>query len=132
MKMNRTIIVVNNSFNIHILWKIRSKLQFIILKDLFFSFQEYSVQITFRQQWNDNRLAFNNMDGEYYISRSPQHECTKLRFDKILFNDNLTSVSKKPAAFCPGFFETNVSNSPYNSYHTIKVCWEAVQEIYLA
>jgi len=24
---------------------------------------EYSVQITFRQQWNDNRLAFNNMDG---------------------------------------------------------------------
>ena len=25
--------------------------------------QEYSVQITFRQQWNDNRLAFNDMDG---------------------------------------------------------------------
>ena len=72
--------------------KIRSKLQFIILKDFFFSFQEYSVQITFRQQWNDNRLAFNNMDGEYYISRSPQHECTKLHFDKISFNDNLVTV----------------------------------------
>ncbi len=25
---------------------------------------EYSVQITFRQQWNDNRLSFNNMDGK--------------------------------------------------------------------
>jgi hypothetical protein len=72
--------------------KISSKLQFIILKDFVFSFQEYSVQITFRQQWNDNRLAFNNMDGEYYISRSPQHECTKLRFDKISFNDNLVTV----------------------------------------
>jgi len=24
---------------------------------------EYSVQITFRQQWNDNRLAFDSMDG---------------------------------------------------------------------
>lgn len=24
---------------------------------------EYSVQITFRQQWNDNRLAFNDMEG---------------------------------------------------------------------
>jgi len=24
---------------------------------------EYSVQITFRQQWNDNRLAFSDMDG---------------------------------------------------------------------
>ena len=28
-------------------------------------FQEYSVQITFRQQWNDNRLAFNDMNGKY-------------------------------------------------------------------
>ena len=94
MKMNRTIIAANNSFNIcmYVPRKIRSKLQFIILKDFFFSFQEYSVQITFRQQWNDNRLAFNNMDGEYYISRSPQHECTKLHFDKISFNDNLVTV----------------------------------------
>ena len=25
--------------------------------------QEYSVQITFRQQWNDNRLAFNDLQG---------------------------------------------------------------------
>ena len=25
--------------------------------------QEYSVQITFRQQWNDNRLAFNDLKG---------------------------------------------------------------------
>ena len=25
---------------------------------------EFSVQITFRQQWNDNRLAFNNMGGK--------------------------------------------------------------------
>ena len=29
-----------------------------------FYFQEYSVQITFRQQWNDNRLAFNDMNGK--------------------------------------------------------------------
>ena len=27
------------------------------------SLQEYSVQITFRQQWNDNRLAFNDLKG---------------------------------------------------------------------
>ncbi len=26
--------------------------------------QEYSVQITFRQQWNDYRLAYNDMNGE--------------------------------------------------------------------
>ena len=25
---------------------------------------EFSFQITFRQQWNDNRLAFNNMGGK--------------------------------------------------------------------
>ena len=27
--------------------------------------QEYSVQITFRQQWNDNRLAFDDKGGKY-------------------------------------------------------------------
>ena len=27
---------------------------------LFLSLQEYSFQITLRQQWNDNRLAFKN------------------------------------------------------------------------
>ena len=28
------------------------------------SLQEYSFQITFRQQWNDNRLTYDDMNGE--------------------------------------------------------------------
>ena len=35
----------------------------IIYNQHFIFQQEYSVQITFRQQWNDNRLAFNDLQG---------------------------------------------------------------------
>lgn len=28
-------------------------------------FQEYSVQLTFREQWLDERLKFNNLGGKY-------------------------------------------------------------------
>ena len=35
----------------------------IIYNQHFLFQQEYSVQITFRQQWNDNRLAFNDLQG---------------------------------------------------------------------
>ena len=39
-------------------------------KIFFFKKQEYSVQITFRQQWNDYRLAYNDMNGEKIILSS--------------------------------------------------------------
>ena len=35
---------------------------------LFLYLQEYSIQITFRQQWNDHRLKFDSREGKinYY------------------------------------------------------------------
>jgi hypothetical protein len=29
--------------------------------------QEYSVQITFREQWNDERLKFDDLAGKYIL-----------------------------------------------------------------
>ncbi|KAK3890777.1 hypothetical protein Pcinc_005292, partial [Petrolisthes cinctipes] len=29
---------------------------------------EYSIQITFREQWKDHRLTFDNIGGKYYYS----------------------------------------------------------------
>lgn len=39
-----------------------------------FSLQEYSSQITFREQWNDNRLQFDNMSGRihYLVLTDPE------------------------------------------------------------
>ena len=38
---------------------------------------EFSVQITFRQQWNDNRLAFNNMGGKIkYLTMTDRGKVT--------------------------------------------------------
>ena len=36
--------------------------------------QEYACQITFRQQWNDNRLQFDNMSGRlhYLVLTDPE------------------------------------------------------------
>ena len=34
------------------------------MKVIFFSIQEYSVQLTFRQDWLDPRLAYPNTDGK--------------------------------------------------------------------
>ena len=40
----------------------------ILLTYLSLSLQEYSFQITFRQQWNDNRLTYDDMNGEYAVA----------------------------------------------------------------
>ena len=38
---------------------------------------EFSVQITFRQQWNDNRLAFNNRGGKIkYLTMTDRGKVT--------------------------------------------------------
>ena len=38
---------------------------------------EFSFQITFRQQWNDNRLAFNNMGGKIkYLTMTDRGKVT--------------------------------------------------------
>ena len=39
----------------------------ILLTYLSLSLQEYSFQITFRQQWNDNRLTYDDMNGEHAV-----------------------------------------------------------------
>ncbi len=44
-----------------------------------FLIQEYSVQITFRQQWNDHRLAFNDMDGESCLFHPPSVRLNSLQ-----------------------------------------------------
>ena len=39
---------------------------------------EYSFQITLRQQWNDNRLAFNDMDGRIkYLTMTDREKVTR-------------------------------------------------------
>ena len=51
-----------NSFY-HSLWSIFKIKSWWSIISIFLFQQEYSVQITFRQQWNDNRLAFNDLQG---------------------------------------------------------------------
>lgn len=33
---------------------------------VYYSFQEYSVQLTFREQWVDERLKFDDYAGNFY------------------------------------------------------------------
>ena len=39
---------------------------------LFLYLQEYSIQITFRQQWNDHRLKFDSREGKINYCGSTQ------------------------------------------------------------
>lgn len=38
---------------------------YCISKRVFYVYQEYSVQLTFREQWMDERLKFNDYNGKY-------------------------------------------------------------------
>ena len=51
---------------------------------------EFSVQITFRQLWNDNRLSFNNMGGKIkYLTMTERDKVWML--DTFFRNEKLFS-----------------------------------------
>ena len=58
---------------IYCIKNVRHQLQFSLVNlvcKIFFLLQEYSVQVTFREQWNDERLGYiDNTDGKYITIR---------------------------------------------------------------
>ena len=50
---------------------------------------EFSFQITFRQQWNDNRLTFNDMGGKIKYLTMTDRGKVNLRWNKHFYDFNL-------------------------------------------